>query len=190
MRQFFSNPFYAFLSKAFGLYFFWYLTYELWLHPKAVFDNLVIENLVFWSESLLRTFGYALIPPGSAGDQIRVVGIDGTHGLWIGDPCNGISLFALFTGFVIAFPGPVKAKLWYIPAGIVFLHFINVLRIVGLTMVLKYYPSSLAFNHTYTFTIVVYSFVFLLWILWVNKFSGVKFSLGSSAPDSAANQSS
>lgn len=27
---------------------------------------------------------------------IRTIGIDGTNGLWIGDPCNGLSLFALF----------------------------------------------------------------------------------------------
>jgi exosortase family protein XrtF len=177
MRQLFKNPFNVFLFKAFGLYFFWYLIYELWLHPQGAFDAIVINNLVFWSEALLKLMGFRLIPAGSGGDAIRVVGIDGTHGLWIGDPCNGITLFALFAGFIISFPGPVTKKLWFVPVGIVFIHFVNVLRITSLNLILRYFPSSLAFNHTYTFTIFVYGFVFLLWLWWVNKFSGVRFNI-------------
>ena len=141
MRPILQNPFYAFLIKAFGLYFFWYLFYELWLHPNGTFDSLVINNLVFFSEFLLKGMGFHLIPSDSAGDTIRVVGIDGTHGLWIGDPCNGISLFALFAGFILSFPGPAKQKLWFIPVGIAFIHLINVIRISALTLILYYFPS-------------------------------------------------
>jgi exosortase family protein XrtF len=102
---------------------------------------------------------------------MRTLGIDGTHGLWIGDPCNGITLFALFTGFVIAYPGPVKRKIWFIPLGLFAIHIVNILRIVALAFITLYAPSYLEFNHTYTFTIIVYSFVFFLWMLWANKFS-------------------
>jgi hypothetical protein len=32
-------------------------------------------------------------------------------------------------------------------------------------------PEYLDFNHHYTFTVIVYAFIFLLWMIWVNKFS-------------------
>jgi exosortase/archaeosortase family protein len=48
---------------------------------------------------------------------------------------------------------------------------LNVLRVVALAIIAKYCPQYLNFNHTYTFTFVIYSFIFLLWIIWVNKFS-------------------
>jgi exosortase family protein XrtF len=174
VNRLFSNPLYSFTGKAFGLYFFWYLLYEMWLHPKGDIDKAVISNLVYLGGALLKLFGFDLIPEGDD-KSIRVLGIDGTHGLWVGDPCNGLTLFALFMGFIIAFPGPVKHKLWYIPAGLIAIHIINVFRIIALTIIVKVAPEYLDFNHTYTFTFLVYSFVFLLWMIWVNKFSGISF---------------
>ena len=57
----------------------------------------------------------------------RVIGIDGSGGLWIGDNCNGIALFGLFSGFIIAFPGKWWKKIIYIPIGIVLIEFVNVI---------------------------------------------------------------
>lgn len=151
----------------------WYLVYELWLHPKGTFDLMVIRNLEQLSGWLLRALGYTLISESDI-SSVRTIGIDGTHGLWIGDPCNGLTLFALFTGFVLAYPGPWKQKAWYIPLGIITIHILNVLRIAALAMIVYHFPDPqvLDFNHTYTFTIIVYGYVFLLWYLWATRFSG------------------
>ena len=102
---------------------------------------------------------------------MRIVGIDGTLGVWIGDPCNGFSLFALFLIFMITYPGPWKQKLWYIPLGLLAIHLVNVLRIVALTIILDNNSEWLDFNHNYTFNIIVYSFVFFLWYIWAKKFA-------------------
>jgi hypothetical protein len=40
----------------------------------------------------------------------------------------------------------------------------------------KYYKSSFAFNHHVTFTYLVYGFIFLLWVVWVNKFGKIGLS--------------
>lgn len=165
-----ANPVTLFLIKAFGLFTIWYLVYELWLHPAGWFDTLIIDNIIYLSAKLLTFLGYALIQ-GLGGENMRTIGIDGTHGLWVGDACNGITLFALFAGFVIAYPGPVKRKLWFIPAGLIAIHLFNVLRVAALSIIDYHTPEYLNFNHTYTFTIIVYSFVFALWILWANKLS-------------------
>lgn len=168
-----DNKVLLFLLKALGLYILWYLLYELWLDPLDTLDKPVINNLVFVSGWLLKSIGFHLIEEPHI-DIIRTIGIDGTNGIWIGDPCNGVVLFALFTGFVMAYPGSVKKKLWFIPLGLVTIHLLNIFRIIGLCMIVLYAPEFLEINHTYTFTILVYSYVFFLWMLWANRLSGNK----------------
>lgn len=105
---------------------------------------------------------------------MQVMGIDGSNGVWIGGPCNGITLMFLFAVFVIAYPGSIKNKLWYIPLGIIAVHALNIIRIVALAIIALHDPYSLDFNHTYTFTFIAYSFVFMLWMIWVNKLAEPK----------------
>ena len=166
-----ENSVLFFLVKALFLYVLWYVFYELWLHPNGKLDGFVIDNLIRSGEFILTNFGYHLIPEPDVTGTIRTLGIDGTHGLWIGDPCNGISLFVLFAGFVVAYPGPLKKKLWFIPLGIISIHLLNIIRIISLVFITYKSPQYLEFNHTYTFTILVYSYVFMLWMLWANKLS-------------------
>lgn len=158
-----------FLVSALIIYIFWYVIYELWLHPWAKLDLLVINNLIFLSSAFLSFTGYDLID-FPYNESIRAMGIDGTHGLWIGDPCNGLTIFALFAGFIIAYPGKkLTWKLIYIPMGLISIHLFNVLRIIGLSLITYYAPEFLEFNHTYTFTIIIYSYVFLLWYFWASS---------------------
>ena len=109
-------------------------------------------------------------------NDFQVFGIDGSNGVWIGGPCNGITLMFLFAIFIISYPGNLKNKLWYLPLGIILVYILNLIRIVGLALIAFYYPDYLNFNHTYTFTFIAYSFVFGLWMLWVNKFANQKIS--------------
>lgn len=173
LRRYWNDPLYRFLIKAVFLYLIWYLVYELWLHPSGKVDLLVIRNLEDLSGILLKLLGYSLISESDI-SSIRTIGIDGTHGIWIGDPCNGIVLFALFSGFVLAYPGPWKTKAWFIPLGLITIHILNVLRIAALALIVYHFPNPnvLDFNHTYTFTILVYGYVFLLWYLWATRLSG------------------
>lgn len=172
-----KDPLFGFLIKGLGLYILWYVVYEVWLHPQGTVDLWVIKSLEQWSYFILDGLGFVTLEASHV-ENIRTIGIDGTHGLWIGDPCNGLTLFALFGGFVLAYPGPWRHKLWFIPAGLLAIHVINVLRIVSLSIIIFYFPDPavLDFNHTYTFTILIYSFVFFLWYVWASKFSGIKAS--------------
>ena len=170
-KEFKDNPYFRFTFFAIILYVFWYVIYEAWLHPFGIWDRYIINNLVNLSNSILHTMGYTTITE-VAGSTNRIIGIDGTNGVWVGDPCNGFSLFALFLIFMITYPGPWKKKLWYIPLGLLLIHLINVFRIVALTIILDINPEWLDFNHNYTFNIIVYSFVFLLWYIWAKKYAG------------------
>jgi exosortase family protein XrtF len=171
------HPLARFLLLFIFLYTAWYLLYELYLNPKGGMDRFVINSSVWASEHVLKLIGYVTFTTHS--ETIRTVGIDGTTGLWIGDPCDGLTLFALFTAFILSFPGPWKHKVWFIPCGVLAIFMINVLRIAGLCMVVKYKPALLDLNHDYVFKILVYAFIFGLWMLWVNRFSSIRSSLST-----------
>lgn len=166
-----KNPAIRFFLVAFFLFISWFLVYELWLHPLGTVDQWMINLIVANGQLILHGLGFETFDPLLYGNEYRTLGIVGSNGVWIGDPCNGLSLFALFSGFVIAYPGTILKKLWFIPLGILSIHILNVLRVAALALVEYKWPETLDFNHTYTFTILVYSWVFLLWYLWASKMS-------------------
>jgi exosortase family protein XrtF len=170
--SFLKNPITRFLLTILSFYLIWYLVYDLWLHPAEKLDLFVIDITVAASKWLLELFGY-LVFTGSD----RLIGVDGTSGLWIGDNCNGIALFAQFAGFIIAYPGNWIKKLFFIPLGIIIIELLNILRVVGLAILDTYSRTWTEFNHTYTFSIVIYGVIFLLWMLWVNKISDKTLSV-------------
>src|ERR1035437_4943765 len=168
MKKFLNEPLVKFLLLGFSLYLFWLGLYEWWLHPSGVIDRAVINNTLLFSQRMLGWMGYFVDRSGE-----RLVYIKGTSGIYIGDSCNGISLFALFSIFIIAFPGKPLAKLFFIPIGVLLIHLLNVLRVVALAIIQTYSYQWTEFNHTYTFTIIMYFYIFALWMLWINKFSGI-----------------
>ena len=159
---------YIFIAKAFIAYLIWFVVYEQWLTKVGRLDNFIIDGLISLSAILLELFNY----PYFIYDH--VVGIDGSHGVFIGVPCNGLDLLALFAGFIIVFKGNWKNKIWYIPLGMMVIYFLNVLRIFALILIENSHPEALEFNHKYTFTIFLYVIVFLGWLIWVKKFSNSK----------------
>jgi len=168
MKKF--GPLVRFLGLGTGLYLLWYFLYEFWLKDHTGLDEWMVRHLIWWTDHALSLFGYELWTDVNdvAGN---FVGIANGHPLEVGAPCDGIVLLALFSCFIIAFPGNLKHKLWYLPAGLIAIHLINVFRIFCLSLIIHYKPSALDFNHDYTFTILVYGFIFLLWYMWINRFS-------------------
>jgi exosortase family protein XrtF len=169
--DFFKKPLPRFLITALILYLAWFCIYNLWLHPQQVIDLWIVKNTMDVSMFFLEGLGYPVFT-----NRVRQMGIDGTPGLFIGDECNGIPLFALFAIFIASFPGPAIKKIFFIPAGIVLIHLANIMRVTLLAVIQKNAPEWTQFNHTYTFTIIMYLFIFGLWMLWVKKFSGISIS--------------
>jgi len=162
---------FSFIGIFLGLYLLWKILYHYILEPWGKLDTLVINDSSLWSLFFLKHLGFeTFVGPNPT---MRTIGIDGTLGLWIGDPCNGLNLFAFFTAFIIAYPGSWKHKLWFIPAGITAIHFMNVIRITLLCIVVLKKPSWLEFNHTYLFQIIMYGFIFFLWFIWMKKFGKI-----------------
>ena len=85
--------------------------------------------------------------------------------------CNGLSVIILFISFVIAFSGKIKPTILFILGGSILIHALNVFRIALLCVLMYYYPKQQHLLHGVLFPLFIYGAVFLLWIIWVNKFS-------------------
>lgn len=101
--------------------------------------------------------------------QGRMIRVAGTEGILLDRGCVGRNLLGLFAGFLIAFPGRIISKLWYIPMGLLIINFINILRISALALTLKYAPEYFDINHHAIFQYVVLAATFLMWYIWIVK---------------------
>lgn len=165
-----QNRLLRFLSVSSLVYLGLYLFFEFFIKRYTVIDQRFIGFIINSSDIVLKWLSYDTFKTISDTDY-QVIGIDGSDGVWIGSSCNAITLFFLFAVFIAAYPGHQKSKLWYIPVGILLIHVLNIVRVVVLAMIAFYNPLYLDFNHTYTFTFIIYGFIFILWMTWVNKYS-------------------
>ena len=167
----FRDPVVRFLVVAGLLYAAWFLLYSFVLHPWGKLDHAVIDSLIATAGVVLQLLGYDLIPEPVNADNIRTIGVEGGHLLWIGDPCNGVGLFAVYLIFLIAYGGPWRHKAWFGVLGLLSIHLVNALRVAALCIIVSINYEWLNFNHDYTFYVIVYGWVFLLWYIWVKRFA-------------------
>ncbi len=158
-----------FLIKAVFLYLLWFISYDFFISPSGIVDNWLNNRVATDAATILSIAGFT----GSTTPGIHqvIVQINNVSMVGVGNRCNGLELFVLFAGFIICFPGNLKKKLVFIPLGIIGIYLINTLRAAILALIQLKAPEHLDFNHHYTFTVIVYSFIFALWMIWVNKFS-------------------
>lgn len=183
MKKILENPFLKFILLFSGLAIIWFSFYHniynldslLSTESNSVdIQKSISIGLAKYSNLFVSLFGYEPILDSSS--ELVITKIEGTyfnHGVWIGEPCNGVKVFGLFSLFILAFPGPWKKKLWFIPMGIFIVHTANAIRIAILTIISAESPSSLDFNHNITFQVSVYGIIFILWYWWVQRLSGI-----------------
>lgn len=84
--------------------------------------------------------------------------------------CNAISVMILFIAFIIAFYKGSKTFI-FILAGLVLLYIMNLLRIVGLNIVMTDHKEYGKIFHDFVFPAVIYGTVVLLWLVWIKFFA-------------------
>ena len=158
----------------------WFFFYH-YLYKIDDFLNLEIDLLTYFSSLLshqsntLLSFFKFKTNTEIHGDMVitKILDYPYSHGVWIGEPCNGIKVFGLFTIFIFSFKGKVLNKLWFIPLGILILHCTNVIRVAILTYISATNPYILDFNHNITFQLIVYVSMLGLWYWWIIQFSKI-----------------
>jgi len=131
-----------------------------------------ITNLVArQSEELINSVGYnAQVLPHPDEPSMKLI-INGKYLARVIEGCNSVSVIILFISFIVAFSGTFKITFFYALSGSVLIYAVNLIRIAVLSIGLFHYPWRRDILHTVIFPGIIYGLVFLLWIIWVNRFS-------------------
>jgi len=123
---------------------------------------------------VLTAFGYNVRVMQHDKEVSLKLFMEGKYILRIIEGCNSVSLIILFIAFIFSFSGSLSATLLFSIIGSALIYIINILRIVFLILMIHKFPSQIVILHDLVFPAIIYGFIFLLWVLWVNKFSNLK----------------
>jgi exosortase family protein XrtF len=131
------------------------------------FSTWVMRQTVFVQDF----FGYPTqMIPGKPEQETTWFFVSGKYTSRMVEGCNVVSVMILFLAFIFAFYKGAQTFL-FAALGIVFLHIINVLRIVGLNIVILDHPKYSKMVHDYVFPAIIYGSVVLLWLIWIKYFA-------------------
>jgi exosortase family protein XrtF len=153
------------------------ISYKLYLDysiTSKYYPDYLTQLVAKQTKSLITTFGYTTeIADHPNEPSIKLI-INGKFVARVVEGCNSVSLIILFMSFIIAFAGRLKPTILYILSGSALIYAINLVRIVILSIGLYHYPWRREILHTVIFPLIIYGLVFLLWMLWVNRFPNLK----------------
>jgi exosortase family protein XrtF len=168
------KPFLVFLGKFIASYLILTIIYQTYLNcfdernaEVDSFTELVAEQsatVLSWLDSQSYTMPHLTEP------TVKLF-YKGKYISRIIEGCNAISVIILFISFVIAFTGKFRKTILFILFGCVFIHILNIGRIALLCVGLYHFPQYEHLMHGVIFPLVIYGVVFLLWVIWVNKYS-------------------
>jgi exosortase family protein XrtF len=169
------KPFFAFLTKFLVFYVVFAFVYKMYLNQYDA-KNFEVDYL---TEAVAKQTLFVMdlftenadLQPHKSDSSIIII-YNNTLVARVIEGCNAISVMILFAAFVFAFSKQWKKTVLYIIFGIVIIHVLNVVRIAALTFAMFHYPKYEEILHGTVFPLFIYGVVFILWILWVTKFSG------------------
>jgi len=166
------KPFLIFVSIFFLTYIVLTALYKFYLNCYGAIDLDDISLFVGKNvEFLLRLFDYNVIIQKSSENPWLEIILNNMYLARLIEGCNAVSVMILFVSFVAAFSGKFSKTLLFILFGILTIYLLNVLRIALLIVLLFYFPEKRNLLHEIVFPLIIYGYVFLLWIFWINRFS-------------------
>lgn len=169
-----NKPFFSFLLKFLLFYVVFTSIYMFYLnqYDASKFEvDWVTQKVSHHTVSLIQFFGgNSSVFPNEFESSMKIIFNNKYLGRII-EGCNGISIIVLFSAFVFAFSSGLKKTFWFIFLGIGVIYVLNIVRIALLIYALYYYPENEVLLHGTIFPLFIYGVVFLLWVLWITKFS-------------------
>tara|TARA_B100000767_G_C19696565_1_gene506428 strand:- start:562 stop:1098 length:537 start_codon:yes stop_codon:yes gene_type:complete len=168
-----------FLVKFFVTYFFLVAIYDGYLQKSQKKDHVyqtssITTAVANQTVKLLTAFGYNVKAIQHDKEISVKLFIEGKYIIRIIEGCNSVSLIILFVAFIVAFSGAIKATFLFSVFGSILIYVINILRIGFLIVMMHKFPSQIGVLHDLVFPAIIYGLIFLLWVVWVNKFSSYK----------------
>ena len=176
------RPAFIFLGKFLGLYIVGNLLYGLYIKAYNPVADPVTWAVTAQTSACLNILGsqISLIQDAFKPSIGMIENEESVISVFEG--CNGLNVMIIFVAFVVAFGGPRKAMLWFIPVGLLVIHIVNLLRIGLLYYTAQYYAHYFYYVHKYFFTAILYFIIFALWALWVIRYNGKTRNRSSESP--------
>lgn len=166
------KPFLIFIGTFFAAYILLTIVYKFYLNS---FESNDLDGITFVVgknvAQLMNVFNCDIKIFKSTTDSWLEVWYNKKYIIRIVEGCNAVSVIILFVSFILAFSGKLKTTVLYIIFGILFIYILNLIRIALLAVLLFVMPEKQHILHGVLFPLVIYGAVFILWIIWVNKFS-------------------
>ena len=155
----------TFLIRAGLLYIGWIIIYHGFILPDGRTNSFLTSKVVQGT-----VLGLSIIGFESEGKD-KVIYIDQQPSVLVADACNGLELFALYIGFLLAFPGHIRSKLIFIVFGVILIFVVNILREMALALNYNFFQETFEINHKYTYAFIVYILIFFIWRFWLKRYS-------------------
>lgn len=168
------KPFLIFLTKFFLTYVVLTLIYKSFLntYDKALFEiDFFTEVVANQSNYLINLVGVDSIIELHQNEATIKMIVNNKYVAKIVEGCNAISVTILFVAFVIAFKGTFKKTVSFLFFGVLFIHVLNIIRVAVISVALYHFPLYQQILHDVVFPLFIYGVVFLLWVIWVSKYS-------------------
>lgn len=146
------------------------MVYDLYLHRFEDKTDGMSAYVGRQAASLLIVMGFDAFATDMHADKSTHVGIDGFARVKVIEGCNGLSVMILFVAFLLGFPGKLKSMAWFLPAGLLVIHFFNILRVAMLGWAVYRFGETGYYIYKELFTASIYLLVLTLWFLWVQKY--------------------
>ncbi len=168
-----------FLLKFFITYFLLLAVYSIFLKQTQqkgdVFScDPMTETVAYQTDKLAKFLGYNTYTGQHESELSMKFFVGDVYASRVVEGCNSIGIIILFLTFIIAFSGSLKATIIYGIVGSIIIYVVNLFRILILSLLMFKYPDYQYFLHSLLFPGIIYGTTFILWIVWVNKFSNLK----------------
>jgi len=141
----------------------WILLYNFLIGPYGLIDPLLTRCTgasTIWSMQYLYPGQHINVVYNA---RAALLSINNKEVLYICDPCNGLDLYVMFTGFIVCVPMGAKKMATYILIGLSSIFVLNVIRCVALAYLYYSHSGYTDIAHHYFFQLIVYAAIFILW---------------------------
>jgi exosortase family protein XrtF len=163
------KPALLFLAKFLGVYFLGNIVYGLYIESCANRPDVFTNGAANQTANILHLVDAGIY--SQLNENGPTVFVRDSEHIWLNiyEGCNGLNVMIVFVAFLVAFGGPLKKLVWFVPMGLLILHIANLGRLALLYFVTLHYEQYFYFVHKYFFTAILYLIVFILWIIWVAR---------------------
>lgn len=167
-----------FILKFFIVYFSLLGIYSLFLHDTQKKTTIflcdpITKTVANQTKYLADLFGYNIKTEQHNKELSVKIMIGDKFVARVIEGCNSISVIILFLAFIIAFSGKLMPTILFGLFGSMLIYTMNIVRIFLLSIAIYKYPAYQEVLHRLIFPAIIYGLVFILWIIWVNRYATI-----------------